>query len=408
MQHIMVDILRRAWYVIVPAFALSVVLNATGFSRFAVFLYIVGPIILKLDRENRTSTVLQTLPVSSAGLAKIYWFIGVVLFSLLNLVWLPALGVLTNSPRMDAWPHVLIAFIGMGYASLMVLVVAQLPRTPGETTFVKEIFGAAWIGLLCGSFFLTSFLATDYAENSPWFYVALAASPALILGSYVSAMEVIKEQRSRTNEPKPRAVLPGYHRGLVPMQMVVISAGVGICYACVFIPLILVMAHSPFGKYLPELIRFDLLMLALVVAALGTKWTNSIRAIRILPLSSVQLTASLAAPPLVSLFTATGILSLVLPWVYEPNIMSGASAFLAVGLTLSLCLNALSLRFGARIVSVMPGILMLMNLIMVPTPFLVPIALLISCGAFYVTKHLLETSGAVYRQKLTGQNLSQR
>lgn len=340
MQRLILDFIRRRWWLL----ALLIVLSA-GFMAAGIPL-IVTPfalVALLFDAQRGLLRTVRPLPVTRRAQAGTWWFIGVLLVPLITLAAYPVSALIYQAThpshmlpipavngssfpsfppgpnQIDPWFMAAVStWVGLGYAGFCFLLCVALPTRPASRpleTIWQSIIGALW-GLSMSAPMLFMFiLPKNPGAVTPWHWVLFAAVPVLVLASLVAAPDMAERRMFTVTGTRipPADPADREHGGLTGPTLLLSSL-----MGRTLILLILVVAgqlliteftgrsaHANNPANFTQIVAFTVLFGAFSVESAG------LRMLRMLPLSTARLTLLLLATPTILGLICGGFMTLV-------------------------------------------------------------------------------------------------
>ena len=344
MKALILDFLRRWRWLFVLALLLSVASSVFGTP------FILAPAAvtaLVLDAQRGVFRAVRPLPVTRLDQAKAWWFVGVPLLPLLSVPVL-ALGVilfqefnpsgnarvlqpvtplgiaaplpLEAQPRPEIPPQSVPDFatpitssskapapwfaasvqtwVALGYAGFCFFLLQWAPTRPAENiaeNVQQGLFGLLWGLSMPGVAFLLPNLPRTPAAIAGWHWAIFAAAPIFVALSYFSAAELVQRRMFITGvKAKPQAgAQPGaIGGGLTGAPLFVLNFAGRIVLILVAVAGIqIVVMRWMLGAFLPSNnpgIAMQIIMMGLLLGTMTTEGVG-LRALRVLPLSTLRL-----------------------------------------------------------------------------------------------------------------------
>ena len=414
MQRLIKDFLARYWWAILIGMAYSMMSLPNG-SFFLGGVLVLGPVLISWERMRGAFTVYGTLPVSYKTLARTLWLEGAILVPLIYLVWCPAMNLLasvfTSAPLFTGQNApisiLLTTVVGMGYASVMMLLLPSFPRSggTGAAWLLRSIAAGGFWGLLCGGMFLVPIvLKTGLERHEPWYFAALAATPIAVALSYARSARILTSVRVQATSAV--YARPSYSRSrlrfwfqfwvpqvLMILSLLLLSATISIVMA------LLRHEGKPFEMMLGGLTFF----MVLIATMFSAVWFNSLRSLRALPMTPARLTLFLLAIPAATVAIATVFVTVLCMGSGAPGMVWQClrAASVALGFGFAGCIAIT--RFGQKAMVPVVMALMLSSMVFSLRPQrLALFSLIVSIAMYVVLKMLIKSSSEVYHQKPFG------
>ena len=346
MKPLILDFLRRWWWLFVIALLMSI---GSGISGTTFIFAPAAVVALMLDAQRGVFRAVRPLPVAREAQAKAWWFVGVPLLPLLSVPVL-AVSVLIfqamhpaatmdrpapvaiEAPRevmAEALPQPAFAqeqrFIGpfsvskkppapwfsagvqtwvaLGYAAFCFFLMQWAPTRPAENlaeNIQQGVFGAAYGFSMPGLVFLLPNLPRNPDAIATWHWAVFVAAPIFVALSYFSASDVVQRRMFITAvKARPQAdAQPGaVSGGLTGVPLFVASFAGRIVLILVMIAAVqAVVMRWMLGGKLPAnnpVLVSQIVMMGLLFGPLTTEAVG-MRGLRVLPLSTLRLAVLLA------------------------------------------------------------------------------------------------------------------
>lgn len=407
MLHVFKNLLGRQLPTIVLAVLFITIMESMGQSfGFMGVLLILGSLLLVSPGEASAAKILRTLPISPRAVGSAYWILAVLPFPIFYCFWSPftdALiigngGVPRFGEEMQVRPRLLIAIIGMGYSSLLFLLATPWGLASANANFRAHARSAVWLCFFLPCFFLQEVLVLGYQEQAQWFYLALLASPIAMGAVYYVAPSSMRNvpQRTKAQPVKTKAIASrnaysnlNFWARIAAESLIVVSVFFGFT-----------MLLSARHEDLPyeDIVKGFGMPLVIVGACF---FRSPIRALRMLPLSSLRMAFLIAAINTIALIAASIVLGVALVITSRLDLVWLVSVQLLNGLAFRLYTIPLLLRFGiggfllAILVSLIPAMLLVYT--DSDTSIRLVIALMSVLAAILLTKLFLDNSSEIYR-----------
>jgi len=306
MKMLIFDFIRRWWWMLAVAMILTLAISAGGMALIAAPAALVA---LIFDAQRGMFRVVRTLPVAGREQARAWWFIGVPLVPLLSLpvlaagLWIEGLHSVGSTPMMgamkDPWfTAVVQMWTAFGYLGLCFLLAMYLPtRSPKGMmeTLGQMIVGGLWGLSIPSIMFLFPHLPTNPAAVVPWHQAIFVATPICVLLSFLAAPEMTERRTfvfGAKAGPQPSTETPGRESRLTGAALYVLHFNLRMVMIVAFLALFQVAAvRWVFPKSAMENPGFGIqyAVFAIYIAAITTEAVG-LRALRVLPLSTLRLT----------------------------------------------------------------------------------------------------------------------
>ncbi len=351
MKPLILDFLRRWWWLLAIALLLSVGSCVTGFP----FVFApVAVIALMLDAQRGVFRAVRPLPVSRNDQTKAWWFVGVPLVPLLSVPVL-AIGVLIfqaiqpriaadrfappagptpleavsgmpappapalpafaqerryigpfsvpNKPPAPWFSAGVQAWVALGYAGFCFFLLQWAPTRAAENfaeNVQQVIFGLLWGFSMPGIIFLFPNLPRTPDAVASWHWAVFAAAPVFVAFSYFSASEVVQRRmfvtavKARPRADADAAAVKGGLTG-VPFFVANFAGRIVLFLAMIAVVQVVVMQWMLGGKAPlnnPATI-LQVVMMGLMMGAVLTEQIG-LRGLRVLPLSTPRLAVLLS------------------------------------------------------------------------------------------------------------------
>ncbi len=303
MKLLILDFMRRWWWLFVCAILICITGSISGFP----FVFAPAAVIaLMFDAQRGVFRAVRPQPVTRLDQAKTWWFIGVPLLPLLSIPVL-AIGVLifqqTHSPvAMQTPPAPWFAagvqtWVAFGYAGFCFFLMQWAPTRPAENlaeNVQQGLFGALWGLSMPGISLLVPNLPRTPAAIAPWHWAVFVAAPAFVAVSYFSAGDVVQRRMFITaSKPRPQADSQPFAAtgGLTGMPLFVLNFAGRIVLMIAFIAIMqVVVMRWMLGGKLPANNPAIVIqvMMGLMLCVMTTE-SIGMRALRALPLSTARL-----------------------------------------------------------------------------------------------------------------------
>ena len=216
MHRIILDFIRRRWWLFPVVTAFAILGLATAQSMIFTHLAI---IVLIFDAQRGLLRAVRPLPVSRRSQASAWWFIGVLLAPLVTFFALPIgalISAATTVPRVlpvptvdAALPSTLVlapdyfapwfsagisAWVGLGYAAFCFLLCIALPNRPASSqleSIWQGVFGGLWGLSFSGPMLFMFALPKNPGAIQPWHWVLFALVPVLLVLSFIGAPDMM-------------------------------------------------------------------------------------------------------------------------------------------------------------------------------------------------------------------------
>jgi hypothetical protein len=410
MKHVLKDLLRRKLLFIFLAIYLITILASTGVHAGSLgLLLVLGAFLIPPQPESTTINILRTLPVSSRALGTAYWLFAVVLFPAFYFFWslfgkalfLGSGGVPIQGEVLQVLPRAAVALIGMGYASILFLLIPPNAMASSRGIFWEWVLAVLWLCSALPVLYLQEAVFAGYREQTAWFYLALLASPIAMGAAYRFAPSSMRNVRQRTTaQPlQSKANQPqNAHSNLVLwVQKFAVSLGL----ATSFLAIILLSQRWVSSSETPG--TTPVFGMGLVAIA-GVYLRLPLRALRMLPLSSLRLTLLLAAVNSIALFAAAIAIIVALVATDQLDLVWPSIPYLLCGFAFRLLSIALPQRFGIGgvllvILVFLVGLMPIVVMVFSERPGYLSYAHAWVCvlAAIVLTKVFLERSSEVYQ-----------
>ena len=346
MKPLILDFLRRWWWLFLIALLLAV---GSGIGGFPFIFAPAAVIALMLDAQRGVFRAVRPLPVSRNDQAKAWWFVGVPLLPLLCVPVLaasvlifqafhPAATMDRSAPVAIEAPREVMAetplppapvppafaqerrFIGpfsisskppapwfsagvqtwvaLGFAGFCFFLIQWAPTRPAENLaehVQQGLFGAVYGLSMPSVIFLFPNLPRTLDAVVPWHWAIFVASPVFVALSYFSASDVVQRRMFATSlKAKPRAdadatAIQGGLTG-VPLFIANFAGRIVIFLVAIAAVQVIVMRWMLGGKLAannpPTVLQ--IVMMGLMMGAIMTEQIG-MRSLRVLPLSTLRL-----------------------------------------------------------------------------------------------------------------------
>ena len=325
---LIVDFIRRWWWMLALAMLLTVAAGAGGVALIAAPAALVA---LILDAQRGMFRVVRTLPVTGRVQSRAWWFIGVPLIPLLSLpalaagLWIEGMDAAEAVPPMVAakvpWFTAAVqAWTALGYLGLCFLLAMHLPTRPPQGILEKigqGIVGGLWGISIPAVMFLFPLLPTNPAAVALWHQVLFVATPICVVLSYFAAPEMTHRRTflfGAKPGPRPSSEAPvrasrftgvalyAFHFNLQMLAVVGLMA----LFQAAFMRWVFGQATMQSPGFGIQYAMFTIYIAAITTEAVG------LRVLRMLPLSTMQLTGLLLSN---SLSAGLGVAAIVSFWL---------------------------------------------------------------------------------------------
>ena len=340
MKLLLIDFLKRwRWiYILVGMVQVGggLLTAITGLS-FVVFLVVFcGTVLLSFDLANGTARVCQTLPISRRELATVFRVLAMVvpivvltaalvLGSLLRVVL--NIGVAVSLSQGTLWIVYASLWLGSSFYLL-----THLPRTAPlgfEAQAKTTVVGGLWGLSLGGGALLSMILPKDWHSIPPWLWCVMALAGVFgVLGWFrAESMIIARSAPNQTNEshaapPRPSTSLRTSKFVGLPFLFgtsLWFSLGTTCTFAAVFICVQILLhrgSHEPLSLVAARALQdpTTFFILAPLVIVNGLRWLVTLRHLRVLPMSGLQVVLVVAAffiVPSLILITVMGVFQML-------------------------------------------------------------------------------------------------
>ena len=327
MQLIILDFIRRRWWIFPLVAGFAILGMATAQSMVFTHLVI---IVLIFDAQRGLLRTVRPLPVSRRSQAAAWWFIGVLLAPLVTFFALPIGALISHAvskPRMlpiptvdAALPYAFVlapdyfapwfsagisAWVSLGYAAFCFLLCIGLPTRPassGLETFWQGVFGGLWGLSFSGPMLFMFVLPKNPGAILPWHWVLFALVPVLLVLSFIGAPDMMARRMFALSAAgKPGASgAPHIERGGLTGIPLLITSAMGrvlTLLALIFVMQMLFNRWIGLGAVGADRASFGQLAAFAVIFGALAGATAGLRVLRVLPLSTAQLALLLLSIP---------------------------------------------------------------------------------------------------------------
>ena len=386
MKLLILDFLRRWWWLLAGLAAISVVTAAGG----APFVWApIAMVCLMMDEQRGVLRVVRPLPIARRVQAGTWWFVGVLLVPLLAVValsagnWIylamhsPAAATMAPpevvlhrvplvnafiSPTPDYSPWFASAvqwWVGLGCSALCFLLAMLLPKRPLAGLWENLGYGllsAVWGSAMPGLPFLATYLPNSVAAVVPWHWAVFAAVPFCVVLSFLAAPDMLQRRLAATGQAARIEPASADHAGSggltgVPLYLVTFVGRMVLILFLMAVMFSMISGKERWGA--APILAGQAVAIAIALGAFTVE-AIELRVLRALPLSTARLAMLLLAMPVILGVCGAGLTA---GWAgvgdpgLPPALNFGAQALAIAGCG-SLAL-AISLHFisGARLVA---------------------------------------------------------
>lgn len=345
-----------------------------------------GALPLSWDLMRGAGKVLHTLPVTRRQAARSYWHLSVGLPTLFNAVVLlscaawSALALGTSA--MTLAQIIILSWLTFAWLGILLLVLLVMPVGPQHgfwNNLLGAICGLLWGGGVGGALFVSHSFPNQWSQIRGWQWILLIGGSALALTAWHYSEELLMRRtmlrRTSTFRSRPRrraAPSRGALQGLSSLWWKVVWQSA--VYALAFLILALLFhvlinrgttwpeSEDSYGTWKNHLFFCNIAVIMLCLFCL-LRWIQSLRAWRVLPLTSHQLSLHLFLLALgpgavfwLVVFTASlalGIPEVMVAWSKTLMLLAGGVSLL-VPLGLRIGLNVLLLLIVVGLTGLTP------------------------------------------------------